>query len=77
MMSITNAVGSVFFSPVGIALICTLSQVTLFKVLNSRRRIREQAGLTVEAEVSFSSTESKVVSCAAVCAEGELTTGYE
>ena len=44
-------VNSVLFSPIGVALICTLSQVTLFKVLNSRRSIREKEGLTGQPDV--------------------------
>jgi hypothetical protein len=56
MMSITNAIGSIFFSPIGIALICTLSQVTLFKVLNSRQQIREQEGMTFKQGSGASST---------------------
>lgn len=43
------ASGCVWFTPVCTALICGLSQVTLFKVLNSRRDIREREGLVTTA----------------------------
>jgi hypothetical protein len=55
------ASGSFFYSPIFTALICGLSQVTLFKVLNSRQIIRERAGLVTTEVQDAPTTEWKMV----------------
>jgi hypothetical protein len=65
--TICLGINFIFFTPIFTALICTLSQVTLFKVLNSRRRIREREGLTTDG-VASATAGSKAVSATGMTA---------